>query len=224
MLREDELPDALLVRGAHVGPEQRNRDRVAAHVDELARHASYFIVAQRDDDRALVVHALVDAADELARDDPGDRLVVEQKVVDLILVEAGDLLLDPAHEERVLVPARGDEPGDRAGVREERVRRDRRAVAEARRPREELLGAHAQLLRGARDAVHHTDREVPWRRRACARGDGALIGADDAVGEGAAGVDADPITAQGTATSTSWRIGSSFRQTSVSRRRRHPGQ
>ena len=150
-----------------------------------------------------MVDALVDAADELAGDDSGNRLVVQQEVVDLILVEAGDLLLDPAHEERVLVAARRDEPGDRAGVREERVRRDRRAVAEARRLPEELLDGHAQVLRGARDAVHDADREVLRRRRGFRRCDRPAIVDDDAVGESAAGVDADAIRGHGRAISTS---------------------
>ena len=95
------------------------------------------MVAERDHDRSTDVDALEDSFGPRARDERhglGER----RGVPDLLLGETVDAPDRPHDRGRVLEAARRDEAEDRAGAREEGVRRDRAPVGDPPGPPEQL--------------------------------------------------------------------------------------
>ncbi len=117
---------------------------------------------ERDDDLAAPVDAFLHAVDALARHQR-IRLAQPRHVDQLLLAEPGHLLHRAPDHDRVLVTGGGEECGLRAGVGDQRVRGDRRAVREHDRVREQLAHRHPDALGHPLHRVEHSALEV--RRR-----------------------------------------------------------
>ena len=134
----DERRDALLVDRVRPGVQQAYRERAdTLGLDEPLERAHDVAVAERDHDRSTDVDALEDSFGPRARDERhglGER----RGVPDLLLGETVDAPDRPHDRGRVLEAARRDEAEDRAGAREEGVRRDRAPVGDPPGPPEQL--------------------------------------------------------------------------------------
>src|SRR5581483_3551956 len=96
--------------------------------------------------------------------------------------------------DRVLVAFRRDEADLRALALDQRVRADGRAVRQHLDLPAELLEREAEALRGDLHRLEHPFGEVGRRGGRLRGGDAAVAVEHDAVGEGAADVDADEET------------------------------
>ena len=90
LLADDPL-DRLLVRRVHERPQQRHHERPRAAVDEPAHLLAHVVLVERPDDLAARVDALLDAGDQLARDDRL-RLVLQRQRAPLVEPRAVDPL------------------------------------------------------------------------------------------------------------------------------------
>ena len=127
-------------------PQQRHRDRLDAVGEQAVDRGDHLVLLERDDHVAVAVDALGDAADQRARH---DRVGFAQPrgVDEVALGEPGDLRVDLADDDRVLVAPGRDQAGARAGAGQHRVGRLRRAVHEQVGRGEQLPGASGRAAR-----------------------------------------------------------------------------
>ena len=150
----DDRPDLLLVRGVHVGVDQRDGQRLDARLDEVAHDLLDLRLVDRDDDLAARVQAL----DRLARvgerrrrigldhDDPPRERARR--------LGAGEM-------EDLAEARRRDQPDARALRLEHRVRRDGGAVEDVL----QLVDADARLVADPPHAGEHALGRIMGRRR-----------------------------------------------------------
>jgi hypothetical protein len=187
-----DLLDAPLVRVVDEGPQQRDGDRLDVLGQELVDGRGDVALVERHEHLALAVDALGDAPDEPARD---DRLGLAQPggAHEVALGQAGHLREDLADEDRVLVAAGGDEASARAGARDHRVGRLRRAVDEQVGATQQLRSLQVALLGVQSHRLQHAVLQRPGRREGLGHGAPAVLVGDDAVGERAADVHRDAV-------------------------------
>ena len=146
-LLHDRLGAELMLR-PHEAVQKRDRDRTDAGRAQRARRGTDRVFVERDLDVAGMTHALGDLETQVARDQRR-RLVGED------VVKIGPLL--PADLQQIAKPVGGDEAGRHALVLDQRVGRDRRAVAEIADRR---CGLIARLRRHAAHAFFDTLRNA----------------------------------------------------------------
>ena len=218
-----------LVRRVDRGPQERDRQRLDARVDQVLHRAAHLVLDERDDHVAVDVDALGDRADELRRDE-GGRLVGLRDVEGLLAGQARRAAGALHDEDHTVVPARGEQTDPGTAPLDDRVRAGGRPMDQARAVLQQRAKVDLQHVRGSLDRVEEPARAIVrggWRLP----GHNVPLGVHhDAVGEGAADVDTDHVrgAAEGHAFTSSIRTsrtgGSSGRHSSVARLSPHDEQ
>ena len=170
------------MRRIGVSVHQAYADRADAGLAKIARRFAHARFVERPQLGAEKIEAAADLADMAKRHD-ALRLHPEIRIAVAFGHRlAGDL-------ENVAEAFRDDEPEAADLALKERIGRDRGAV----RQHAEIVDARAGLAENGMHAAHQRDRGIGRRRGNLgdAHRAGGVVDADD-VGEGAAGVDADP--------------------------------
>ena len=170
------------MRVVGVGVDQADADGTDATRFQAARGLPHALLVERAQFLALEVHAAADLEHQIERHRPfwlhpeiGIAVAVRHRL-------PGDL--------QHVAEAGGDNQAERVDrALQERVGRDRGAVGET----DQLVGGGADLAEDLVHAVDETEGGISRRARHLGHGDvaGGRIDANN-VGEGAAGVDADP--------------------------------
>ena len=181
VLRED-VRDTALVGGIGIGMDEADADRADALPAEELRGGVHTRLVQRANFLAAEIQAPADLAHEMERH---DALRLHPEIG--IAVAHGYRLAGNLQE---MAEARGDdqsEPADRA--LQQRIGGDRRAVGKAG----DVVRRGAGRVEDRAHAAHEADGRISWRARNLGDAHGARAAIDrNDIGEGAAGIDADP--------------------------------
>ena len=188
----DELAEPPLVGRVLERPEQGDRDRAQAVVQERADGLAGLVLVERDDDVAVAVDPLGDLQRVLLRQQPV-RLALAQDVLQLVRRAAEVPALDVHDVDRVPV-APGREEADRRHVaHHQRIERGRRPVGDVVGVREHVLQRSTELLGEGLEHVEHSARVVRWSRGSLRREDRSRVVVQHGVGERPADVHPDHI-------------------------------
>ncbi|MPL86103.1 hypothetical protein SDC9_32079 [bioreactor metagenome] len=181
-----DLAGAALVGGVQHRPDEGDRDRLDALGQEMAAGLAHVLLVQRAVHGAGRQHPLAHAAAQIARHQHPRRRIVGVVAIAVFLVAEADL-------DAVLVAGRGDQPGARALVLDQRVQPDGGAVDAQIGVRDDLARRDAGLFLDQGQAVLDRAGRVLRRRERLEDPHAAAAVGEDEVGEGAAGVDAEAV-------------------------------
>ncbi len=186
----DHLLHTQFVPGLLERPQEANSDRFDVLPDEAPDRVLGLGFIERHHDFAEAVDALGQALDETLRHDR-HRLPALGKVHDLADVARGHSARAAHNVDGILVAARRDQADARSFSLEERIRADGRSVSEHRDVAAEPFEGKTQAIGRQAHRREHALGEILRRRRRFGRGNPAAAVERNAVGEGAADVDAD---------------------------------
>lgn len=188
----DELRHAELVVGVHDRPQQRDRERLDAGVDEPCDRRAAALLVEFGHCRAIEGDTLVELLDELSRD---ERLWLglRRDMCDVAGVQTHESRAGLHHEDGVGVPRGGEQPHfGRAGL-DQCVGSDGAPVVHPCALLEQRPQLDADPRGGLAERRDEPSIEIGRRRRGLADRHVPLTVDHDAVGERTADVDADDV-------------------------------
>ncbi len=167
-------------------PNERDRDRLDAFLDEEPAGGAHVVFVQRRLDRSVRDHPLAHAFAQIARHQHDRRRVFGIVAVAVLLVAEPDL-------DRILMAGGADQAGLAAFVLDQRVEPDGRAVDAEVGIRDDLGGAFIEIVGDQFHALFDRAGGIGRRRQRLVQANVAGLVGQDQVGEGAAGIDAEAI-------------------------------